>query len=242
MVVKIFWIDMKVIAMSDLHGYLPVVDEKFDLMLIPGDVCPVWNHRREFQFNWLKTEFSEWIKSLPFNDENSKVILCGGNHDMVLESISKQKLSEIIEPLEGRLVYLDNEEYVFKLGEDEYRIFATPYCKMFGNWAFMRYPSKLEQYYSFIPEGLDFLMSHDSPDFPPIGVITEGAYRGTHAGNPQLARAIFEKKPKWCVFGHIHSGTHEVRVIDGITNLSNVSLLNENYDPTYGMLKIDYHR
>ena len=236
---------MDVIALSDLHGYLPKIESDFDLMLIPGDICPVWNHHREFQFNWLKSDFSEWVKNLPFKNEYSKVVFCGGNHDLVLESISKSKINEILDQLDGRLVYLDNEEYVFKCPVDgemkEYRIFATPYCKKFGNWAFMRDAKKLEQYYSFIPDGLDFLMSHDSPDFPPIGVITEGAHKGVQAGNPQLAKAIFDKKPKWCIFGHIHSGTHECRVIDG-TVLSNVALLNEDYEPTYPILTINYQK
>ena len=238
---------MKVIAMSDLHGILPVVDEKFDLMLLPGDICPVWNHRREFQYNWLLTDFVDWVKLLPFKNEYSKVIFCGGNHDLKLEGISKDEISKILDKAEGRLVYLDNEEYIFEHHFDdgiiECRIFATPYCKQFGNWAFMRSPEALERYYSFIPEGLDFLMSHDSPDFPPIGVITEGTYKGIHAGNPQLAKAILEKKPKWCVFGHIHSGTHNVQVLveEGI-NLTNVALLNEEYEPAYEKLVIEYQK
>lgn len=245
--VKIFGIDMKVVCMSDLHGTLPLLTENFDLLLLPGDVCPVWNHRREFQLNWLKAEFTEWIKNLPYKDENSKVILCAGNHDFVFENISKAKLNSFIGPLSDRLVYLDNEEYVFEHKEDgeikKYRIFATPYCKQFGGWAFMREPEKLEQYYSFIPEGLDFLMSHDSPQFPPIGVITEGHYKGIDAGNPQLAAAILEKKPKWCVFGHIHSGTHEINVLpeSGI-HLANVAMLNEAYELAYSELIIEYKK
>ena len=107
----------------------------------------------------------------------------------------------------------------------------------------MREPEKLEQYYSFIPEGLDFLMSHDSPQFPPIGVITEGHYKGIDAGNPQLAAAILEKKPKWCIFGHIHSGTHEIYVLpeNGI-HLANVAMLNEKYELAYSELIINYKK
>ena len=101
---------MKVVCMSDLHGTLPLLTEKFDLLLLPGDVCPVWNHRREFQLNWLKAEFTEWIKNLPYKDENSKVVLCAGNHDYVFEGISKAKLNSFIGPLSDRLAYLDNEE------------------------------------------------------------------------------------------------------------------------------------
>ena len=76
---------MKIIVASDLHGFLPRIEEPFDLLLLPGDLCPVWNHNRTYQWEWLTHEFVDWIKSLPFRDAFSRVVVCAGNHDLCLE-------------------------------------------------------------------------------------------------------------------------------------------------------------
>jgi hypothetical protein len=52
---------MRICATSDFHGYLPDDLPESDLLLIAGDVCPMWNHDQKFQYTWLRTEFSEWL-------------------------------------------------------------------------------------------------------------------------------------------------------------------------------------
>ena len=231
---------MKCIVMSDLHGHLPKIEEEFDLLLLPGDVCPVWNHNRHFQWDWLTGEFVQWIKSLPFKNEASKVVMCAGNHDFALEGLSKNKARQFEEKAEGRLTYLDNEETIFFCNEDgniaSYHIFATPYCKQFGNWAFMR--SSLERYYEPIPENLDILLSHDAADINDLGLILQGMYRGTNAGNKVLADYVKKRKPKYYFCGHIHSGNHALTDING-TKMANVSIMNEDYEPTHFPLVLD---
>lgn len=72
---------MKVVATSDLHGFLPQIPP-CDLLLIAGDVCPVWNHRLPFQRKWLRETFTPWLESLPAR----KIVGVWGNHDSIAES------------------------------------------------------------------------------------------------------------------------------------------------------------
>lgn len=227
---------MNLIALSDLHGSLIKVKEPFDLMLIAGDVCPVYCHRREFQAEWLKDEFVEWVMSLPFKDEGSKVVMVAGNHDFVLESWTQKKIDEWVSLFNDRLIYLNNTEYVFKCNEKEYKIFGTPYCKVFGNWAFMR--EDLDYYYKHIPQGLDFLISHDAADINGLGMIAEGHHAGTNAGNKVLAKYLLESKPKYYFCGHIHSGNHELTDIGNGTKAANVAILDERYNISNFGLKL----
>ena len=76
---------IKVIGISDLHGYLPPITEEFDLLLIGGDICPAHSHYYYFQRMWLATDFVKWVSELPYKDEWSKVIFIGGNHDEYLD-------------------------------------------------------------------------------------------------------------------------------------------------------------
>lgn len=49
---------MKVIAFSDPHGILPEIKTAFDLMFICGDICPVDNHYRDWQREWMENHFT----------------------------------------------------------------------------------------------------------------------------------------------------------------------------------------
>ena len=222
---------MRVVVLSDLHGNLIKVKEPFDLMIICGDVCPVTDHRNQFQREWINNEFSEWIKELPYIDDESKVVMIPGNHDFVFESISKKRLNEFLSKTDGRLVYLDNEEYWFK----GLHIFGCPYCKPLPGWAFCR--DNLDKYYSYIPDNLDILITHDAADFDKLGTTTEGYNEGRNFGNKKLKEYILKTKPKYYFCGHIHTGTHGLHEYDGI-KVANTSILNEDYQVTYEPLLI----
>ena len=231
---------VKVIGISDLHGYLPPITEEFDLLLIGGDICPAHSHYNYFQRMWLSTEFAKWVMELPFKDSASKVVFIGGNHDCYLnEEPNPNKgdyssiYTDIIKPCGGRLVYLEDDEYTFKSQDGEtLKIYGTPWCKIFGNWWFMRNDGFLEKAFDAIPEGLDILLTHDAPAIPPYGYITQGPWKGTDAGNKILAKYIKLKKPKYAWHGHIHSSPGEVQEIDG-TKICCLSIMDENYDPVH---------
>ena len=238
---------IKIIAFSDPHGNLPVITEEFDLLLIGGDICPAHDHYNWYQREWLSTTFVKWVMSLPFKDNLSKVVFIGGNHDFYLEQEPNPNrgdyssiYTDILKPCGGRLVYLEDDEYVFeKVNEDgqieKLKIYGTPWCKIFGNWAFMRSDEKLAQYYDNIPEGIDILLTHDAPDIQGCGKITMGRWAGENAGNKVLAKAIKQKEPKYVFFGHIHTASHTLtKVYRKNTHIRCVSLLDESYYPLYG--------
>lgn len=216
---------MRVCAISDLHGYLPYI-EPCDLLLICGDIMPL-----NIQTNmpnsekWLEEFFIPWIERSPVD----QAILIAGNHDFFMER-SSRKASTILNT--RKLTYLRNESTTYVSNDGEMvSIFGTPYCKIFGNWAFMRNPDTLKEKYAEIPENVDILISHDAPMIGEVGKIKQGGWAGTEAGNPCLAEEILCKKPKWCFCGHIHSGEHNITEYDGI-RLANVSLVDEAYEPT----------
>ncbi len=234
---------LKVLVSSDFHGYLPNVgEEPFDFFFICGDICPVVNHSWYFQDEWMKNEFVEWVKGLPYRDEYSKVVMTWGNHDFIGHNIIGKEIEDLCD---GRLIILKNEtcHIPYKCGDGEktINIFGTPWCKIFFNWAFMADNEKLDQYYSECPEGVDVFLSHDSPTLNGLGTITQGRHSGTEAGNKVLDRYIEEKKPKYFFSGHIHSGNHTLEKI-GETWLANVCLVDENYNPRPYVLGIELDR
>lgn len=224
-----------IVVTSDLHGDLPEITKPFDLMLICGDICPVWNHNIAFQFEWLCSNFAVWINNLPIKNGLSRIICVAGNHDLILDGrITKSQMETWKKACGREFVYLDNEAYNFEFltetGIDKLKIFATPYCKVFGNWAFMR--EDLTKYYDEIPDDIDILISHDAADINDLGFIKEGVYSGRNAGNTVLAEYVKKIKPKYYFCGHIHSGTHRFEKVDD-TYCANVSYVSERYIPTY---------
>lgn len=222
---------MRVLVLSDLHGNLIKIKEPFDLLIICGDVTPVTDHRTEFQREWLNNEFVEWLKYLPYIDEDSKVIMIAGNHDFVFQSISKKRLNEFLDKTNGRLIYLDNDECWYK----GLHIFGCPYCKELPGWAFCR--ENLDKYYKYIPDNLDILITHDAADFDKLGTTTEGYNEGRNFGNKKLKEYILKTKPKYYFCGHIHTGTHGLHEYDGI-KVANTSILDEDYNVAYEPLLV----
>ena len=138
--------------------------------------------------------------------------------------------------LNGRtsVLYQDNEGNIYK-------IFGTPFCHEFGNWAFMYSDDKLKELYTPIPSECDILISHDAADINDLGLVPPNIWHPTNsenAGNKILAEFIKKLKPKYYFCGHIHEGNHQVTEIDGIT-MANVSLLNDSYQISYEPLYLD---
>ena len=72
---------MRVIALSDIHGYLGKSVDPCDLLIVAGDVCPVDDHAKHTQRNWLKDEFTDWLNAQPAEE----IIGIGGDHDFIMQ-------------------------------------------------------------------------------------------------------------------------------------------------------------
>lgn len=230
---------MRIGVLSDMHGILPEIKEECDIYLICGDITPLKIQRNIPQSKkWLSHEFAYWINDLPCE----KVFMVGGNHDFALANMYRDSLKQFSilgKPTEGKLTMLDNEydEFYDKDG-NAYGIWGTPYCKPFGNWAYMYEAETLIKAYATMPEKCDIVITHDAPKLCGLGDIKMGYSKGTDAGNPWLADEIMRKHPKYVFCGHIHSGEHNLQTIDDI-KLANVSLVNENYVEAYKPLYLD---
>lgn len=230
-------------AFSDTHGYLPIIDESFDLLMICGDICPTTNHSVIFQENWIKKVFIPWINNLPFKEAWSKVILVPGNHDFWFERMSVAQKLEIEMLCFNRLKILKHDEYEFEYpvsdGLDSLIIFGTPYCSVFGHWAFMVNDKTLEKKFSQIENDVEILLSHDSPNIYGLGDVTEGSFKQVGSGNPILARHIERIKPLILHTGHFHSGNKLFEERNG-TWMANVSYVNEDYIPSNVVLTYNF--
>lgn len=234
---------MKFLATSDTHGYLPNITEEFDLFMICGDICPADDHSIYYQENWIKNIFTQWINSLPYKTAWSKVILVPGNHDFWFERMSDAQKLEIEMLCFNRLKILKHDVYEFEYpvsdGLDSLMIFGTPYCSIFGRWAFMVNDETLEKKYGQIDEDTDILLCHDSPNIYGLGDVTEGPFKRVGSGNPILARHIERIKPLILHTGHFHSGNKKFEERNG-TWMANVCYINEDYIPSNVVLSYNF--
>lgn len=220
---------MKICAISDLHGFLPEI-EPCDLVLIAGDIFPL-----RIQTNmplckaWIEEEFLTWANALPCN----QVLVIAGNHDFWFERETKK--AKALMPHHHKVAYLKNELFEY----EGIKIFGTPYCKIFGNWAFMREPETLAQKFSEIPENVDILLSHDAPYGVNDIVLEDTPWtNGEHIGNPQLGCALIDKTPKYNIHGHLHSTKHDWEEYHGVL-VRNVSIKNERYNAVFDPFYFD---
>lgn len=230
---------MKCICLSDLHGTLLPVEDYFEpceLVCICGDISPLniqANHKK--MRKWLVNDFKPWCESLPCN----KVIFIAGNHDDICKNLDFMYAQF---PKEGKVTYLFHESYIYTSSEGkEYSIFGTPYCKLFGNWAFMEMDDVLDRLYQDIPENLDILMTHDAPYGVSDIILQEDCswYDGkTHIGNKPLSQEILRKTPKVVLHGHLHS-TSRIFEEWGYSKVANCSIKDEHYNPIYDPLIIE---
>lgn len=234
---------MKIIASSDFHGRMLEVKEPFDLFLIAGDICPVECHGMKYQEDWIHNEFVEWVNSLPFKTPWSKVVMTPGNHDFIFRNFSNEDCKNLERMCNNRLKVLIHLDYVFEFpvsdGIDSLKIFASPYCSIFGRWAFMKDDETLDKLFREIPEDTDILVCHDSPNVHGLGDITQGRWKQSGTGNKMLYSHIKRVMPKLFVCGHFHSGNHDLVEDDGIL-MSNVSYINEDYEPYWPLLELNY--
>lgn len=218
---------MKIIAISDLHGTLISDIEECDLLLIAGDICPVWNHSIKYHLHWLQKEFSNWVNHL----NCQKVVMVGGNHDFGLENITYNNLyCNLLLPTNNKVKLLQHEAYKFVSNNGEkINIFGTPYCHKFYNWAYMYDDDILTNKFNKIKDKYDIILSHDAP----YGISDICFDNGKHIGSVPLFNLLNRlTNCKWNIHGHLHTSNHDIEKLNNI-NVINVSILNEQYENVF---------
>lgn len=173
---------MKIVAFSDCHWLYKDINNfpKADLCIFAGD----WSGNGEYIQETIG--FVNWFKQLPYKYK----IAIPGNHDIFCENNI---------PFTRDYFAMNNMSLLI----DEYieieglKIYGTPWCPEFNNWAFMRPDKDLKYIFEAIPNNLDILITHTQPKniCDPLGY-----------GSEALRKIIIKKKPKINIFGHAHEG------------------------------------
>lgn len=211
---------MKIVAISDLHGKLPDNVPECDLLLIGGDICPDYRKNKEMeQLKWYEKDFKHWLDA----QKAGNVVLTWGNHDWVGQFAPENRWAS---KSTSANVLVDEETTVNGL-----RIWGSPWQPRFYDWAFNLDEPELEKKWELIPEGIDILLLHGPPHgygdlAPSYGRSKEPAI---HVGSPSLAKAIERVRPRLVVCGHIHPGYGSYTMGCG-TIVLNASMVNERYE------------
>jgi len=214
---------MKICAISDMHGILDFDIEECDILCICGDIVPL-NVQSYHQgtLKWLSKEFVPWCEKQPCE----KVFLVAGNHDW----IAMNHPNDWEAMFDGtKITYLCDSGVEYK----DIRIYGTPWCHKFYDWAFMTSDVALVDIYKKIPYKVDILLTHDCPYGTSDVLLQDVPWRnGEHIGCHPLGDAVDEKKPRYVLCGHLHSTTKEPQE-RGETIVINVSVVDENYKRVY---------
>ena len=230
---------MRIVALSDQHGFLPDVP-KCDLLIVAGDVCPdrfgPFNaaHDPHQQRAWFDRNVRPWLASAPATHK----LLTWGNHDWCGEACDfhadgpPAASPETLQILLAQSTTIPRPE-----GGPPLRVWASPWSNRFGDWAFMRAPADLARVYASIPEGIDVLVSHQPPYGYCDAVPDFRTGRPSPQGSRELLTAIDRVKPKVVICGHIHEG-HGLADRDGVP-IFNVSVVDEHYRLVHAPTIID---
>ena len=226
---------MKIVTLSDTHGFLPTELPVGDVLVISGDVCPASDHSISHQKWWLEERFNEWLEELPYDKDH--IVMIAGNHDLIFMNEPQLVPKLHCQYLEDSGVTIDGVNF-----------YGYPHTPIFCNWAFNRTPEYLERAADKIPENTDVLLTH-GPPYGILDVVTENCYgnivsdKKEYLGCKGLKKRL-NKMPdiKLHVFGHIHSSHGIVKptpLSGSNTTFVNASYINENYDPAYDTIIVE---
>lgn len=231
---------MRIAAISDQHGYLPDLPD-CDLLIIAGDVCPdlvagvFAGDAPEAQKIWFDQNVRPWLAA----SRARQTILTWGNHDWCGECCDFGSHSEEASSGSVRIVVDRLTQVAVEGSERPLTIWASPWSKQFGDWAFMRSEDQLARIYNAIPAGVDIVVSHQPPFGYLDGVPDFHSRQLRHEGSRALLAAIDRVKPKLVICGHIHEG-HGKAAHDE-TGIYNVSVVDERYRLVHPATVIDLY-
>lgn len=221
---------IKIAATSDIHG-LSVIRRggterileaisKADLLTISGDIFPSYERGPFKQIEDLRGHLIPFFKKI-----KKPVVFTLGNHDY----LDPKEIQREIHDAGLNNVFVLVDEAVCIEGVS---FFGTPWTLPFLDWNYNANEEEIEQYLKRAPETeIDVFLSHG----PPYGfgdrIEDISINDWSHKGSNSILEFIKERKPKWSLFGHIHSGDHQVIELEPGVSLANVSIMNERYEP-----------
>ena len=227
---------MKILAMSDLHGQFPNINniKDIDCVFICGDIVPLDIQRKINKSDeWFKNIFIPWCQAI----DCKQIYLIAGNHDFFMaerDRIINQYL------LETKIIYLNNQnaEYFDEKTGKTWHIFGSPDCNIFGNWAFMYSPNKELEDFRKMSNLCDIMLTHDAA-YGENDICEQNVSwnKHEHIGNPEMLFVLDDRRatncaPKYHFTGHLHTTSHKLTDYEGIKTAC-VSLLNEHYKLVY---------
>lgn len=194
-------------AVADLHGNLPEELPGADVLVLAGDLCPVYDHDLRFQARWLERELYPWMERMP----HLEIVWIAGNHDFVCELRDWEP--------GGRGRYLRDQGATVA----GVSFFGTPWVPTLRNWAFYATDEELASRAVAIP-AVDVVISHG----PPLG-HGDRVHDGRRAGSRPLTERLTTTEPALCITGHIHEDHGRSKL--GPTTIANVAWVDEYYRP-----------
>jgi Icc-related predicted phosphoesterase len=200
---------MKLVAISDTHGKYNSIQPlpKGDVLIFAGDSIGCG-------YAYELEDFVAWFAAHPHPNK----ILIAGNHDWVFEK-QPDLARKIVE--DAGIIYLNDEAVEI----DGIKFWGSPVSPAFNNWAFNRVRGdEINQHWVKIPENTDVLITHG----PPYGVLDNTPMTQGPVGCSDLRRHVFDRvKPKFHIFGHIHSAYGTIKMDD--TTFINASQIDDHY-------------
>ena len=146
---------MRIVALSDQHGFLPDVPP-CDLLVVAGDVCPdrfgpfMAVHDPYQQQAWFDRTVRPWLAATPATHK----LLTWGNHDWCGQMCSfRSDTPEHARSTDLQILVDEGTSVPSAAGAGgEMSVWATPWSNPFMRWAFMKEPRDLERVYAAIPK------------------------------------------------------------------------------------------
>lgn len=208
---------MKIALFSDSHashGQIKIPDA--DMLIFAGDMT----HCRT---SLDVSGFNNFLKHLPHKHK----IVIGGNHDHILAR-NPQKARTLL----SEAVYLLDES----VDIEGITIYGSPWQPIFNDRACDAFAlprgKALKEKWDMIPTGVDILVTHS----PPAGILDQDG--PVAHGCSDLTASTTALKPRYHIFGHIHS--HHGMVKNGATSYINCNVQGDNGELRSALL-LDYN-
>lgn len=222
----------KIVTISDTH----LQHEKHKINIPSGDILihagdATWTGRPE------EIEvFSKWFHSFPHKYK----VFIAGNHDILFEKNEEAALTCYRQYANETSYYL-NDSFVVING---IKIYGSPYQPEFGyDWAFNRRRGQdIEHIWKNIPSDTNILVTH-GPAYgygDSIPHVILGDERIDKVGCFDLLRHVKRVKPRYHIFGHIHSGYGVFKDNEFDITYINCSICDEEYVAWHDPIVFDY--